>query len=129
MTLAPPSDSVGWKDPSVSPNEAAEAAWDLDCKQENQSRIQRGKSGEGTARFFFPARPSRMLAACNFLQLRYFYSQATGLQPTLLFLDGNGGLESFLEPSLSETCIPGKLFKLGGGEPLIKRIRWKLQTH
>ena len=40
----PPSDSVGWKDPSVSPNEAAEVALDLDYKQEIQSRIKK----EGT---------------------------------------------------------------------------------
>jgi hypothetical protein len=54
---ASPSDSVGWKDPSVSPNEAAEAAWDLDCIQGIQSRIQREKVGKVQRVFFSPHVP------------------------------------------------------------------------
>lgn len=65
----PPSDSVGWKDPSVSPNEVAEMAWDLDCNREIQSRTQREKVGMEQTRLFFPARLSRMLDACNCLEV------------------------------------------------------------
>jgi len=66
---APPSDSVGWKDPSVSPNEVTEMAWDLDCSQEFQSRAQREKAGMVQTRLFFPACLSSMLDACNYLEV------------------------------------------------------------
>jgi hypothetical protein len=56
---APPSESVGWKDPSASPNEAAEAGWDLpvDCEQKIQSRIQREKVSKVQRVFFSPHVP------------------------------------------------------------------------
>ena len=100
LSVSPSSDSVRWKDPSVSPNEAAdpEAACDLDCKQEIQSRTQRENVGRVQTHLFFPARRSCKLEACNYFQLQWFYDQVIGLQPTILFLGSNGGLESFLEP-------------------------------